>query len=290
MYGQLLVITARIFIVTGRSHKKLIIKKCSLIRNLSIFEHFFLAPKSNRMEIKLKTTSVDTHDAVLHVNVPGTANSQFERIEKSLSGKQSQLVTKRIFDIVVSSILIILFSPILITVAILIKLSSKGPLLYSNERVGLNGEHFSCHKFRSMVTDQSVKKDDHKKAIEGQEKGILHKSKNDSRITWIGKIIRKTSIDELPQLFNVFNGDMSIIGPRPLVPFMLKPYPEFREIRCLVRPGITGLWQIRDRENNTSAEFMMSHDTEYIENYSLLLDAKILLATPFVVLSGKGAY
>lgn len=231
-----------------------------------------------------------TQEKLLHVNVPFSENNEFALIENSLSQKRFQLFLKRCFDILVAGTLILLLSPLLILVSVIIKLTSKGPLLYSNERVGLNGVHFSCHKFRSMVTDQSIKEDDHKKAIEGQEKGILHKSKTDSRITWIGKIIRKTSIDELPQLFNVLTGDMSIVGPRPLVPFMLRPYPEFREIRCLVRPGITGLWQIRDRENNTSAEFMMSHDTEYIENYSLLLDAKILLSTPFVVLSAKGAY
>jgi len=134
------------------------------------------------------------------------------------------------------------------------------------------------------------KHQDHKRHLEHAQKGILHKEKNDSRITWIGKIIRRTSIDELPQLFNVLFGDMSIVGPRPLVPFMLTPFPEFREIRCLVRPGITGLWQIRDREHNTSAEFMIEHDTEYIENYSFFFDMKILIETPFVVLSGKGAY
>jgi len=87
-------------------------------------------------------------------------------------------------------------------------------------------------------------------------------------------VIRKTSIDELPQLFNVLSGDMSIVGPRPLVPFMLKPFPEFKEVRGLVRPGITGLWQIRDREHNTSAEFMIEHDTEYIQDYSSFLILK----------------
>jgi lipopolysaccharide/colanic/teichoic acid biosynthesis glycosyltransferase len=140
-----------------------------------------------------------------------------------------------------------------------------------------------------MVSDHTKVKD-HVVALANQEKGILYKVKNDSRVTWVGKIIRKTSIDELPQLFNVLFGDMSIIGPRPLVPFMLKNMPEFTDIRCLVRPGITGLWQIRDRVNNTSAKFMIKHDVEYIENYSLLLDAKILLATPVVVFKAEGAY
>jgi lipopolysaccharide/colanic/teichoic acid biosynthesis glycosyltransferase len=141
-----------------------------------------------------------------------------------------------------------------------------------------------------MVANQAAKQTDYKTALESQKNGILHKVKNDSRITWIGKIIRKTSIDELPQLFNVFLGDMSIIGPRPLVPFMLEPYPDFKEIRCMVKPGITGLWQIRDRKNNTSAEYMMSHDVEYIKNINLLLDFKILATTPIVVLKAEGAY
>jgi lipopolysaccharide/colanic/teichoic acid biosynthesis glycosyltransferase len=217
-------------------------------------------------------------------------HSAFHSISQSIQKKSFQFILKRTFDIVVASILIILFAPILLTVAFLIKLTSKGPILYSNDRVGYGGVNFKCHKFRSMVTDHSVKHNDHKRHIESAEKGVLHKDKNDSRVTWIGKIIRRTSIDELPQLFNVLLGDMSIVGPRPLVPFMLVPYPEFKEVRCLVRPGITGLWQIRDRENNTSAEFMMKHDTEYIEEYTFLLDMKILLQTPVVVLSGKGAY
>jgi lipopolysaccharide/colanic/teichoic acid biosynthesis glycosyltransferase len=213
-----------------------------------------------------------------------------EDAEVSLKRKHFQLFVKRTFDVALSCLLILFFSPVLILVAVIIKLTSKGPVLYSNERVGYKDINFRCYKFRSMVADQAAKASDYAIAIAGQEKGILHKVKNDARITWIGKIIRKTSIDELPQLFNVLKGDMSIIGPRPLVPFMLKHLPEFKETRCLVRPGITGLWQIRDRVNNTNAEFMIRHDTEYIKNYSLLLDLKILAKTPIVVLTGEGAY
>jgi len=240
------------------------------------------------MEINLNNKTA-LSDKVVHVHA-ASETSRFEEMQHAVRQKRSHLFLKRTFDILVSFILIVLFSPILLLVALIIKLTSKGPILYSNERVGLNGNHFKCHKFRSMVTDHSVKHQDHKRHIENAEKGLLHKEKNDSRITTIGKIIRKTSIDELPQLFNVFLGDMSIVGPRPLVPFMLKPYPEFKDIRCLVRPGITGLWQIRDREHNTSAEFMIEHDTEYVENYHFFLDIKILAATPSAVLSGKGAY
>lgn len=228
--------------------------------------------------------------SVFHVRIDLPLASEKENIAESLENKKLQLLLKRAFDVLVSGLFILLLSPVLLITAILIKLTSKGKILYSNERVGLNGEHFRCYKFRSMVANQAAKQTDYKTALESQKNGILHKVKNDSRITWIGKIIRKTSIDELPQLFNVFLGDMSIIGPRPLVPFMLEPYPDFKEIRCMVKPGITGLWQIRDRKNNTSAEYMMSHDVEYIKNINLLLDFKILATTPIVVLKAEGAY
>jgi lipopolysaccharide/colanic/teichoic acid biosynthesis glycosyltransferase len=241
------------------------------------------------MEMNFQTTTANK-DGTLCVRITSDDFDKYTLLQQQLLEKKLQLIGKRTFDIVVSSILIILFAPILLLVTILIKLTSRGPVLYSNERVGLFGAHFKCYKFRSMVVNHAVKQEDHKQALQGQQKGILHKKKNDSRITLIGKFIRKTSIDELPQLFNVLKGDMSIIGPRPLVPFMLEPYPEFSKIRGLVKPGITGLWQIRDREHNTSAEYMISHDTEYIENYSLMQDLKILVETPIAVLSAKGAY
>jgi len=243
------------------------------------------------MEVNLlQKQPVVVHDSLLHIHLESGYSEKKKIIEESLDQKKIEIFLKRAFDVFASSLLIICLSPILIITAILVKLTSRGPVLYSNERVGYRGIHFRCFKFRSMVTDQSIKKGDYEVALAGQQKGILHKVKNDTRITWVGKIIRKTSIDELPQLFNVFKGDMSIIGPRPLVPFMLKNYPEFKEIRSMVRPGITGLWQIRDRENNTSAEFMIDHDTEYVENFSLMLDIKILFKTPIVVITGEGAY
>ena len=241
------------------------------------------------MEMNYQTVTAN-NEGILCVRVTSDQYDKFQLLQQQFCEKKLQMIGKRTFDIFVSSVLIFLLSPILILVTLLIKLTSRGPAFYTNERVGLNGVHFSCFKFRSMVANHAVKHDDHKKAIKGQEAGILHKSKTDSRITFIGKIIRKTSIDELPQLFNVLKGDMSIIGPRPLVPFMLRPFPEFSKIRCLVKPGITGLWQIRDREHNTSAEFMITHDTEYIENYSFVQDLKILVGTPVAVLSTRGAY
>jgi len=227
---------------------------------------------------------------VIHLQIPVELAEEKILIRNTLDKKRTQLFFKRVFDIVVASVLIFLLSPILLVVAILIKLSSKGNILYSNERVGYGGKNFRCYKFRSMISDQSEKAQAYKIALEQQQRGILLKLPNDPRVTWIGKIIRKSSIDELPQLFNVLLGDMSIVGPRPLVPFMLAHLPEFKAVRCLMRPGITGLWQIRDRVNNTSAEFMIEHDTEYIRDYSLMMDFEILWNTPKVVLSAEGAY
>ena len=241
------------------------------------------------MEMNFQTSTINTED-ILCVRVASDQYDKFQLLHRQLCEKRLQMIGKRTFDILVSLVLIVLLSPILILITILIKLTSRGPALFTNERIGLHGQHFNCYKFRSMVANHTIKRDDLTQAIKGQENGILHKSKSDGRVTFIGKIIRKTSIDELPQLFNVLKGDMSIIGPRPLVPFMLKPFPEFSKIRCLVKPGITGLWQIRDREHNTSAEFMIKHDTEYIENYGLIQDFKILIETPIAVLSAKGAY
>jgi exopolysaccharide production protein ExoY len=242
------------------------------------------------MNVVITETEEVLYEPHFQIYLRPSHNVRKAKIERSFQQKKFQIFLKRAIDIIASSLLIISLLPILTIVAIIIKLTSRGALLYSNERVGYKGKHFRCFKFRSMVTDQAAKKTDYEVARACEEQGILHKTKDDARITWIGKIIRKTSIDELPQLFNVLKGDMSIIGPRPLVPFMLKNLPEFKDIRCMMRPGITGLWQIRDRANNTSAEYMIEHDTEYVEKYSLWLDVKILFKTPIVVLLGHGAY
>ena len=124
---------------------------------------------------------------------------------------------------------------------------------------------------------------------EVERAGLLVKGKDDHRVTPLGRFLRSTSLDELPQLFNVLKGDMSFVGPRPLIPFMLAGHPEFAKTRALVRPGITGLWQVHERENNTTAKAMMPYDLEYIRRFSLWSDLAILVRTPFVVVSGNGA-
>jgi lipopolysaccharide/colanic/teichoic acid biosynthesis glycosyltransferase len=209
------------------------------------------------MELKAKKHAINA-ETILHVHVQADTLTRYATLEDSLRSKNAQLALKRLLDVAIALALIILFLPFLLLITLLIKLTSRGPVLYSSERVGFRGNHFYCYKFRSMVIDHSIKHHDHKQAVKGQEIGVLHKKKDDTRITHVGRIIRKTSMDELPQLFNVLTGDMSIIGPRPLVPFMLAPYPEFRAVRSLVRPGITGLWQVTARARSTSATGAMT--------------------------------
>ena len=199
-----------------------------------------------------------------------------------------QLAIKRLIDIVGSLVLIIILSPVLLLTALAVRFTSPGPIFFSQKRWGLNESHFLCLKFRSMRIDQG-KVVNLTEIREMEKKGILYKPKKDPRLNLIGAFIRKTSIDELPQLFNVVRGDMSLVGPRPLVMYMLDPYPEIRNIRCMMRPGITGLWQISDREDNTSAAGMLPHDLDYLLHFSLWIDLKIMLVTPAAVLGGDGA-
>lgn len=197
-----------------------------------------------------------------------------------------QLSIKRLLDIVCAILLLLMLLPVLIVVAVCVRLSSKGPILYKQERCGWRGSTFVCLKFRSMFGD-------HKAPIDSQtqrdRQGVLVKVRSDSRVTPMGLWLRRTSIDELPQLLNVLRGEMSMVGPRPLEPYLLEPYPEFRGVRDRVRPGITGLWQISARDPNATAVHMMSHDSEYIRKMSPWLDFKILLKTAAVVLLAKGA-
>jgi len=209
-------------------------------------------------------------------------------LRQKLVTQRLQYAIKRLIDIVGSFILIVLLSPLFLITAIAVKLTSPGPIMYAHKRWALNQEHFVCLKFRSMRTDQDkvVNIEELQKI---QKNGILLKLKKDPRLTPIGSFIRKTSIDELPQLFNVLKGDMSLVGPRPLVLHMMEPYAEVRRIRCKMRPGISGLWQLRDRENNISVLAMLPHDVDYLLHFNVWLDVKILLATVPAVVFGRGA-
>jgi exopolysaccharide biosynthesis polyprenyl glycosylphosphotransferase len=198
---------------------------------------------------------------------------------------------KRALDIVVASAVLILLSPLLLGIAIVIKVTSKGPLLYCSPRVGKGGRYFTFLKFRSMYVEGK------RSAVAGynEKDGHIFKIRNDPRVTPAGRFLRRYSLDELPQLFNVLRGDMSLVGPRPLPTEDLGPdgmSPRFviwSKQRSRTRPGITGLWQIRGR-SNLAFDDMVRYDQEYIRNWSLVLDFIILMKTPLLVLMGDGAY
>jgi exopolysaccharide biosynthesis polyprenyl glycosylphosphotransferase len=198
-----------------------------------------------------------------------------------------QIVAKRVLDLTISSLLIISLFPALLVVAILIKLTSPGPVLFTQNRLGLNKRRFNVYKLRTMVPDaeKRMREIEHLNEVSGP----VFKVKNDPRLTPIGRFLRKTSIDELPQLFNVLTGDMSLVGPRPLP---VRDYEGFNEDwqrrRFSVKPGITCLWQVRGR-SSIPFEKWMKLDLQYIDKWSLWLDFQILLRTISAVLRGSGA-
>lgn len=197
-----------------------------------------------------------------------------------------QLMFKRLIDVIISMIVLITISPLLVIVALLIKMSSRGPVLFVQKRVGMNQRKFKLYKFRSMVADAEQLRP----AIAhlNEQDGPAFKIEKDPRITRIGRFLRKTSFDELPQLFNVLIGEMSLVGPRPPLPEEVKNYAwRFRK-RLSVRPGMSCIWQISGR-NNVSFERWMEMDHEYIENWSIWLDLRILLQTIPAVFLSRGA-
>ncbi len=206
-------------------------------------------------------------------------------------------VIKRLFDLVAASVLLLLASPLMLATALGIKLSSRGPVFFSQERVGLHGRTFRFLKFRSMHVggDDSVHREYVKKWMANREATVeadgtkTFKLTDDPRIFRLGQFIRKFSIDELPQLFNVLRGEMSLIGPRPPIPYEVEAYREWHRRRFEALPGITGLWQVSGR-NRLSFDEMVKLDIEYIESWTPVLDVKIALKTVGVVLSGHGAY
>ena len=196
--------------------------------------------------------------------------------------------SKRVFDIIVSLVLLAIIGLPLIVIAVLIKLDSSGSILYKQTRVGLKGSHFKIWKFRTMVENAS----ELQQQLEAQNEvqgGILFKIKDDPRITRVGKYLRRYSLDELPQLFNVLRGEMSLVGPRPLPVRDVAKFARSHYFRQEVLPGITGLWQVSGR-SDTDSDGVFNLDFEYIENWSLALDFKILLQTIQVVFRAEGAY
>ena len=186
-----------------------------------------------------------------------------------------------------SAVFLLLLSPILLVTAIAIKLEDGGPVIFRQPRVGLKGEEFYCLKFRSMVTDAEAKLAELQAQNEGA--GVLFKMTNDPRITKVGKFIRRFSIDELPQLWNTFRGDMSLVGPRPALPKEVAQYEPDTLRRLDVRPGLTGLWQVSGR-SNLSWEDTVRLDLYYVDNWSMTQDLMILVKTAKAVVGSDGAY
>ena len=205
-------------------------------------------------------------------------------------------IVKRTFDLIISALTIALLLPIWVLIALLIKLDSKGPVFYTQERVGMDGRLFLLYKFRTMKAgaDSEVHREYQRAFIAGRAEANLgnehkpaYKLLADPRITRVGKLLRRISLDEVPQLLNVLAGDMSLVGPRPPIPYEVEAYELWHRKRLDMKPGLTGLWQVSGR-NRLPFEEMVRLDLFYIENWSLLLDLKIILRTGFVMLGGEG--
>lgn len=199
--------------------------------------------------------------------------------------------SKRLFDLVCCALGIAVVIPLTVIFAILIKISSPGPVFYSQERIGRNGKPFRAWKFRSMIKDADaalkVYLAEHPELLEEWERD--HKLRDDPRVTFVGRILRKTSLDELPQIWNVMRGEMSLVGPRPIVHAEIAKYRDLFDLYAQVRPGISGLWQVSGR-NDTTYDERVNLDAAYVRNWSIWLDAWILIRTVRVVILGKGAY
>lgn len=223
----------------------------------------------------------------------------YPEIAARRNGEQASRAIKRIVDIGGSVFALVLLSPFLVAIAVIVKLTSPGPVLFRQQRVGQHGIPFTFLKFRSMyvASDSAIHQMYVKSLITGEANGNgtrstdpVYKLTNDPRITPLGHILRRTSLDELPQLFNVLTGTMSLVGPRPPIPYEVECYDAWHKARLLaVKPGITGLWQIEGRSRTTFDE-MVRLDLLYARTWSLWLDIRILLRTPAAVLSREGAY
>ncbi len=258
----------------GRLNEKL---GGELVRRIHVSFHIFPEPKEP-------------------ISIDGPFDSKlYPELNKKDFRYQFSMAVKKAIDTVGSSVALLIFSPVFLAVSVAIKWDSEGPVFFRQKRLGLNGKCFDLLKFRSMYTNcDSINHQEYiKKYIGEQNKSAVepgvYKLTSDPRITPIGRILRKTSLDELPQLLNVLKGEMSLVGPRPPIPYECDLYDTWHKRRLLsCKPGITGLWQVTGRSRTTFDE-MVRLDLSYINGWSLWLDFKILLKTPLAVVGGKGA-
>lgn len=225
--------------------------------------------------------------AIFIENDKSVANSGLLKLE-DIEKKYFYKFLKRLLDILGSVIGLVVLTPLFLAVAIAIKTEQKnGPIFFSQVRIGKNGQEFKMYKFRSMCVDAEVKL---KELLRHNEiEGAMFKIKNDPRVTKTGRFIRKTSIDELPQLLNVLKGDMSLVGPRPPLGREVKEYSTYDKQRLLIKPGCTGIWQISGR-NNIGFDEMVKMDIKYISNLSIINDIKIIFKTVMIMIKPDGAY
>jgi len=274
------------------------IQNCvALARSMFVDEIYFSQPADKETVVQVveeaRALSIDVrvvpdlYDG-LAWNAPVEFIGQFPTIPLHRGDfPRGAFMVKRVMDVVLSSALLFALSPILLTLALMVRMDSSGPILYGAERIGRKGRRFRCWKFRSMVPNaDKLKKDlEH---LNQREDGILFKLDNDPRITRVGRKLRKYSLDELPQLINVLKGDMSLVGPRPPLASEVAKYNIEHLRRLDVLPGMTGLWQVEARQD-PSFDSYISLDTAYVENWNLMLDLRILARTINVVVGGTGA-
>ena len=196
-------------------------------------------------------------------------------------------LVKEAFDRVLASAAVLLLAPLFLSMAVAIRLGDRGPALFRQTRVGKDGRPFTVYKFRTMVVDAEARKAE--LVLLNETGGVLFKMRKDPRITHAGELLRRWSLDEMPQLINVIRGDMSLVGPRPPLPDEVDRYPDHVRRRLAVKPGITGLWQVNGR-SDLSWDESVRLDLRYVENWSLMLDMQILWKTLSAVAGGSGAY
>jgi lipopolysaccharide/colanic/teichoic acid biosynthesis glycosyltransferase len=249
----------------------------NFINNQTVFKNNGLVYRlgSERSNVTNKHTFTFT--------APGTASSTGFDGFNSKTG--FGLAAKRAFDITVASIMLLMLAPLLLLIALLIKLTSKGPVIFQQQRPGKDLQPFTMLKFRTMAASNEYEKEESLR----MKNGSFCKTANDVRITPIGRFLRKCSLDELPQLVNVLRGDMSLVGPRPILNCELETFSwAIQKRRFSVRPGLTCIWQVSGR-SNTDDQKRLKYDLEYVKNWSLLLDFKLLLKTIPVVIKCQGA-
>ncbi len=248
-----------------------------------------MSTQSFTKQIKLPKYSITSNlfeNEIIKIKKTNDITSIFLKLNLQTQ-KPIQWFMKRFLDFSLTITGLIIISPFLLLIALMIKLDSKGPVLFKQKRIGLNGKEFYMYKFRSMVVDAEEKLEELKD--NNQTNDVMFKMFDDPRITKAGKFLRKYSLDELPQLFNVLKGEMSLVGPRPPLPREIKKYEKWHHIKFTTIPGLTGMWQVSGRAAIQEFDSVIELDYKYIKNWNLLLDLKLLLKTIPVVLSGKGA-